>query len=185
MTTIIIDGKTKAIYTDSRGTKTNKQEAYKTNIFANSTVQSKTINHLNVEKCYYINRSVGFICATVDVPLFLECVRLSKLNGEFTLPKMTKKNAANVIICNVKTKGDIIEVFEYKAQQKDRLFCTEYFFKLNEEIMKENCTRFYGSGQDFARGAYELCYEPIQAIVATSRLDMYTDDTVKMYSLDY
>jgi hypothetical protein len=185
MTTIIIDGKTKAIYTDSRGTKTNKQEAYRTNIFANSTVQSKTINHLSVGKCYYTNRSVGFVCATRDVPLFLECIKLSKLNGEFTLPELTKKNAANVIICNVKTKGNVIEVYEYKAQQKDRLFCTEYFFKVNEEIMKEGCTRFYGSGADFARGAYRMCHESIQAIVAASRLDMYTDDNVKTYSLDY
>lgn len=174
MTTIIIDGNTRSIYTDSRGTQTET-----TSIVGTNETQ-ETLNYLTVLKCYAF--ADGYICGTGDLDLLQSCIGRSAPIHSFTLPKLNKKHD-NTRLMYVRLKGEVLEVTEYSIASKFGLFGTKKYWKNTTKILK-NTALFYGSGADYAQGAYQIIQDPVKAIVAASQCDIYTDCDVRVYSFD-
>ena len=183
MTTIIIDEKTKAIYADSQTTTTetasNSSVIFPKNEFKVTTLQP------DAEKVFYISKEVGWITATGCTRMLNECVRLSARNNEFTLPDISRGYRDVKIIHVNYGIGGKIDVMKYEPNTK-RIYC---FFE--KHYWKDSWTRlgaesilFYGSGSLYAEGAYRASNDPIEAIIAASKCDLYTNANVKIYKLE-
>lgn len=183
MTTIIIDGKTKSIYADSQTTKTerscNSNPIILKNDFKITTLQP------DEEKVFYISKEVGWITATGCVNMLNMCVSLSKQNNEFTLPDISK-GYKEVSIINVNYGvGGRIDVMEYNPNTKKHYcFFDKHYWKDSWTRLGEASVLFYGSGSLYAKGAYYACDNPVQAIIAVSKCDIYTNANVKTYKLE-
>lgn len=183
MTTIIIDEKTKAIYADSQATETETQTTSsvvkKVNEYKKVTLDQDYI------KVYYISKKIGWIFAVGCMNMLNSCVSLSKKNNEFTLPDISKGyNDVTIVnvVCGVGNKFDIME-YEPRTKKVYKFF-TKNFWKNNWHRLGDNGILFYGSGSRHANGAYQICKDPIQAIIAASNCDMYTNANVKVHKLE-
>lgn len=174
MTTIIIDGNTRSIYTDSRGTQTET-----TSVIGTNEIQ-ETLNYLTVLKCYTF--ADGYICGTGDLGLLQSCIDLSAPIRSFTLPELNKKHD-NTCLMYVRLKGEVLEVTKYYIASKFGLFGIKKYWK-NETIIIKNEALFYGSGSSYAAGAYVVTKDPVKSIVAASQCDVYTDCDVRIYNFD-
>lgn len=183
MTTIIIDEKTKTIYADSQTTTTetasNSSIIFPKNEFKVTTLQP------DAEKVFYISKEVGWITATGCTRMFNECVGLSTRNNEFTLPDISK-GYRDVKIININFGvGGKIDVMEYQPKTKKVYhFFEKHYWKDCWTRLLEGSTLFYGSGSLYAEGAYRTCNDPVQAIIAASKCDLYTNANVKVHKLE-
>ena len=182
MTTIIIDSKTKSIYADSQTTSTETSISSNL-IFRSNEFQVVTLQP-DVEKVFYISKEVGWITATGCAKMFRECVSLSKKNNNFTLPDISK-GYNDVKIINVNYSGGSVDVMEHLPETK------VIYGVFNKHIWLDKWTRlnegnqmFYGSGSLFAKGAYAACDDPVKAIIAASKCDLYTNANVKVHKLE-
>lgn len=182
MTTIIIDSKTKAIYADSQTTSTETSVSSNL-IFPSNEFQVITLQP-DVEKVFYISKEVGWITATGCANMLNMCVLLSKKNNNFTLPDISK-GYRNVKIINVNYSSGVIDIMEYIPDTK------VIYGVFNKHIWLDKWTRlnegdqlFYGSGSLFAKGAYAACNDPVEAIIAASKCDLYTNANVKVHKLE-
>lgn len=186
MTTVIIDGKTKAIYTDTRQTQvTSRRGNFMLFLFKVPHINKCTEYHLidDAVKCFYISKEVGYITSTGDTHLFNECVSLSKKNNEFSLPDVSY-GYSPVTIINVKLKDNgFLDVVTYKPKTNKRWFGEEYYWDNNWTMITEEGISFYGSGADYAEGAYRAGASPKEAIVAASKCDHYTNCNINIYDL--
>lgn len=134
-------------------------------------------------KCCYISKEVGYITATGCSYLFDECVRLSKECNELTLPKISD-GYNDVTILNVKLKDSgCLDVIKYTPESMDCWFGKKHYWNHNWTLLSDNSTRFYGSGSDYAEGAYRAGVSPEEAIIAASKCDHYTNGDVQAYEL--
>lgn len=181
MTTIIIDNNTKSIYADSQGTCTDWRNSGI--VFQNKDFETTTLQH-NTEKVFYISKEVGWITGTGNLHLVHECVGLSSQNNKFTLPNISK-GYKNVTIINVvvdpEGKIDVME-YEPRTKVKHKLF-HKHFWKDKWQRLGDDGALFYGSGSDYALGAYKVCNDPVESIVAASKCDMYTNSHVKVHKI--
>ena len=183
MTTIIIDEKTKAIYADSQTTTTetasNSSIIFPKNEFKVTTLQP------DAEKVFYISKEVGWITATGCTRMLNECVRLSKRNNEFTLPDISRRYRDVKIIHVNYGIGGKIDVMKYEPNTK-RIYCffEKHYWKDSWTRLGADSILFYGSGSLYAEGAYRACNDPIEAIIAASKCDLYTNANVKIYKLE-
>lgn len=185
MTTVIIDGKTKAIYTDTRQTQTTSGGTYSFlgfNLKHNKSTQIHLID--DGVKCHYISKEVGYITSTGCVYLFNECVRLSKQHNEFTLPKLHNGYSSTTIL-NVKLKDNgYLEVIKYVPKTQNGLFSSKHYWQNNWTLLSDTGIQFYGSGSDYAQGAYCAGISPKDAIIAASKCDHYTNANVQIYNIE-
>ncbi|WBF79468.1 hypothetical protein BNNNBJKE_00025 [Aeromonas phage vB_AdhM_DL] len=183
MTTIIIDEKTKAIYADSQTTTTetasNSSIIFPKNEFKVTTLQP------DAEKVFYISKEVGWITATGCTRMLNECVSLSKKNNEFTLPDISK-GYRDVKIININSGvGGKIDVIEYQPKTKKVYhYFEKHYWKDCWTRLGTDSILFYGSGSLYAEGAYRACNDPVQAIIAASKCDLYTNANVKVHKLE-
>lgn len=183
MTTIIIDEKTKAIYADSQTTTTetasNSSIIFPKNEFKVTTLQP------DAEKVFYISKEVGWITATGCTRMLNECVRLSTRNNEFTLPDISRGYRDVKIIHVNYGIGGKIDVMKYEPNTK-RIYCffEKHYWKDSWTRLGADSILFYGSGSLYAEGAYRACNDPIEAIIAASKCDLYTNANVKIYKLE-
>lgn len=183
MTTIIIDEKTKAIYADSQTTTTetasNSSIIFPKNEFKITTLQP------DAEKVFYISKEVGWITATGCTRMLDKCVSLSKKNNAFTLPDISRGyNDVKIINVNYGIGGKIdIVVYEPKTKKIYCLF-EKHYWKDSWTRLRTDSILFYGSGSLYAEGAYKACNDPIEAIIAASKCDLYTNANVKIHKLE-
>ena len=183
MTTIIIDEKTKAIYADSQTTTTetasNSSIIFPKNEFKVTTLQP------DAEKVFYISKEVGWITATGCTGMLNECVRLSARSNEFTLPDISRGYRDVKIIHVSYGIGGKIDVMKYEPNTK-RIYCffEKHYWKDSWTRLGADSILFYGSGSLYAEGAYRACNDPIEAIIAASKCDLYTNANVKIYKLE-
>ena len=183
MTTIIIDEKTKAIYADSQTTTTeaasNSSIIFPKNEFKVTTLQP------DAEKVFYISKEVGWITATGCTRMLNECVRLSARNNEFTLPDISRGYRDVKIIHVNYGIGGKIDVMKYEPNTK-RIYCffEKYYWKDSWTRLGAESILFYGSGSLYAEGAYRACNDPIKAIIAASKSNLYTNANVKIHKLE-
>lgn len=183
MTTIIIDSKTKAIYADSQTTST--ETSVSSNLIFRSNEFKVTTLQPDVEKVFYISKEVGWITATGCVNMLNMCVSLSKKNNDFTLPDISK-GYTDVKIINVNYGvGGKIDVMEYIPDTKVIYGVFNKYIWLDKWTrLNEGNQMFYGSGSLFAKGAYAACDDPVKAIIAASKCDLYTNANVKVHKLE-
>lgn len=181
MTTIIIDGKTKSIYCDSRGTETTVRGSSSIFGIELPNTKSATVNfNDNIQKVFFISPEVGYILATGKLDILHKCVELSRKSNAFVLPKAYNK--CNTTIINVRQKGENMDVIKYCSKTNKRWFgLLEHYWDNWWEIFLEDKISFYGSGSELAKEAYENGADPEKAIMIASKKDYYSNNNVKTY----
>ena len=165
MTTLIIDFNTKAVYADSRTTKS--QDGNETIRFDDSALKI-----FNIE---------GKILAGVGCAEVLSKVRDNLLlSNNFNFIPKTKREAT---IYLVSKKGDAIEVEEYTTKKKSWLTGYYSWSRVYRQLTTKDSWITAGSGEDYAAGALKQGATPEEAIVVASMLDEFTNNIVQKIKL--
>lgn len=183
MTTIIIDGKTKAIYADSQVTQDITR-------ISSSGLQTACFrNYLEGQKIHKINNKMYLVgCGDTDViNLTIANSKDFKSLNLFTPDKYTEDWEGTTLF-SVILKGEVLQVTKYITKVEEH---TKYFKKTKLCKWEATCSyiledrRIYaGSGSEYAEGAYHVCQDPVKSIVAASKGDLYTNNIVQQLNLE-
>ena len=168
MTTVIIHGETKKVYTDSRRTCT--QTNYRGEVF-------------------YTYHKTNKINKLVDGTIIVGAGQVELIKSFFNkfglcLPKLNIKSDATIAVVNL--KGDNVEVSVYKTVEKSN-FLGLYKYKFWEHeyhILKQSNWMTFGSGGDYAHEALNLGKSPEEAIIYASTVDQWTDAEINISDIE-
>lgn len=183
MTTIIIDGKTKSIYADSQLTQNTTWTS------SEGVSTAFAVNYSQGQKIHKINNKM-YIVGTGDTDIINLVVEKSKESEklDFMVPVKHTGVWEGTTLFSVVLKGEILQVSKYitKVEEHTKYFKKTKLFKWEQvcSYILEDRRIYAGSGSQYAEGAYYACQDPIKAIVAASKGDLYTNNIIQQINLD-
>lgn len=186
MTTIVIDGTTQSVYTDSQATCTNN--ASRAEYYIDDAIKA----------AYVTNKHNEVIAGSGNHDLNQTCRVMSHDAGHLVLPKYTKDQSDTTIAHVVKVSDDVLQVNIYQPVMKSSnwfwTFFTGKYDKWEQTssstVRKGGCITF-GSGGDYAYGSVKTQQQTNKDGIVdmdlvfkiTSECDTYTNNKVQSYPL--
>lgn len=178
MTTIIVDGSTKAVYSDTQAT--------------HKDGNGGVINHSKVTKMIPFTNQNG------SSQLLFGCGNLSLINKVYELysvgnyesvrsikfSEYTGVDGTVVCVLSPFEADQIIRYIEITFTTKKNMFGRKHV-DVNYQVntISDNQYTIYGSGREYFAGAYDVCGSVMQSFKTTSKFDKKTNSVVECFSL--
>lgn len=186
MTTIVIDGTTQSVYTDSQATCTN------------TTTNAEYYLDNTVKATYVTNEHNEVIAGSGNHDLNQTCRVMSHDVGHLVLPRYTKDQSDTTIAHVVKVSDDVLQVNIYKPTVKSSNWLVTFFTGKYDKWKQDSLTDLgegqvitFGSGSHYAYGSIKTQQQANKDGVVdidlvfkvTSECDTYTNNKVQSYPL--
>lgn len=165
MTTIVLDCARQVLYTDQVVTSNTVAQ----NGLFEDEWQHFSNSHTKVYQTYY-----GTIAGSGSINT------ITRFAANYPDDLIIPKRDASIIVCKVKGKGVHVEIFKTVPSKK---WFRKYDWK-QETILKSDGYITIGSGGDYAMGALLAGIHPVEAIQATSKIDIHTGYKVERFKLE-